>query len=98
MSKWRDKVHPAADGFPMMPEDELAKLTEDIKANGMRFPITLDKDGGLLDGRNRLEALERAGLDLPSGQTQIYLGDDPVGFVISANIHADTSRNSCKLT
>ena len=87
MSKWRDNVHPAADAFPMMLEDELAKLTEDIKANGMRFPITLDKDGGLLDGRNRLEALERAGLDLPSGQTQIYLGDDPVGFVISANIH-----------
>ena len=87
MSKWRDKVHPAADAFPMMLEDELAKLTEDIKANGMRFPITLDKDGGLLDGRNRLEALERAGLDLPSGQTQIYLGDDPVGFIVSANIH-----------
>ena len=74
MSKWHDKVHPAADAFPMMLEDELAKLTEDIKANGMRFPITFDKDGGLLDGRNRLEALERAGLDLPSGQTQIYLG------------------------
>ena len=87
MSKWRDKVHPAADAFPMMPEDELAKLTEDIKANGMRFPITLDKDGGLLDGRNRLEALKRAGLDFPSGQTQTYRGDDPVGFIVSANIH-----------
>jgi hypothetical protein len=40
---WRDvyKVHPAADLFPMLPEDELRKLGEDIKANGLRSPIVL---------------------------------------------------------
>jgi hypothetical protein len=40
-SHWRDKykVHPAADVFPMLSDDELAKLGEDIKANGLQSPI-----------------------------------------------------------
>jgi hypothetical protein len=38
---WRDKykVHPLADLLPMMPDDELAKLGEDIKANGLKEQI-----------------------------------------------------------
>ena len=34
---WRDKykVHPAADVFPMMSDEELAELGEDIKKNGL---------------------------------------------------------------
>jgi hypothetical protein len=68
MSKWR-AVHPAADAFPMMLEDELAKLTEDIKANGMRFPITSTTE--VCSGGNRLEvecrsrSSIRADSDLP---------------------------------
>jgi len=85
---WRDKyrVHPAANVFPMMEGEELAALVEDIKGNGLKTPITVDKDGVLLDGRNRLEALDLAGMELRPGQTQIYSGTDPVGFIISANI------------
>jgi hypothetical protein len=39
---WRDdfKVHPAADVFPMMPEEQLAELTEDVKANRLTSPIS----------------------------------------------------------
>jgi ParB-like chromosome segregation protein Spo0J len=71
MSKWRDhyKVHPAADAIPSMSEDELANLTADIKAHGLRVPITMvprpgeyDRRGNqvyyLADGRHRIEALE----------------------------------------
>ncbi len=38
---WRDQyqVHPAADVFPMMTDDALANLGEDIKANGLNIPI-----------------------------------------------------------
>lgn len=35
----RLRVHPAAAAFPMMPDDELAALAEDIKANGLNQPI-----------------------------------------------------------
>jgi hypothetical protein len=60
---WRDhlKIHPAAELFPMMSEPELRDLGEDIKANGMRVSIVLYK-GKLLDGRNRLDAMELVGI------------------------------------
>jgi hypothetical protein len=65
-------VHPAAELFPMMSEAELRELGEDIKANGLRMSITLvdwpgspvkadGKPVALLDGRNRLDALELTG-------------------------------------
>jgi hypothetical protein len=66
-SDWRSviKVHPAAEMFPEIEQDELAELTEDIKTNGLRSPVTTwrDKDGTewMLDGRNRLDAMAAAG-------------------------------------
>jgi hypothetical protein len=64
---WRDviTVHPAADLFPLLGEDELITVGNDIRANGLIIPIAIqvEKDGViLLDGRNRLDAMERAGL------------------------------------
>ena len=40
---WRDiyPVHPAADAIPMMSEEELKDLGEDIKKNGLKLPIFL---------------------------------------------------------
>jgi hypothetical protein len=73
-------VHPAAELFPLMSRDELIALAEDIKANGLQQPVTLkeisvpdpdDPDSFLrtgkycvLDGRNRLDALEYLGREL----------------------------------
>jgi hypothetical protein len=62
---WRDTipVHPAAELFPPMSPDELRELGDDIKKNGLTSPIGLWQDGDegyLLDGRNRLDALEIA--------------------------------------
>jgi hypothetical protein len=64
---WRDlmPVHPAADIFPMMPDDELLALGEDIKRNGLTSPIAIMIENAkpvLLDGRNRLAAMEHVGL------------------------------------
>ena len=63
---WRDlmPVHPAADLFPMLDDAELVALGNDIKANGLASPIIIDSEGidgrpVLIDGRNRLAALER---------------------------------------
>lgn len=91
---WRDhiKVHPAADLFPMMSDAELDELAKDIKANSLHNePVFYD--GQLLDGRNRFEAMERAGLDpLEFAEKYTYslhpdLVPDPYTYVISANIH-----------
>jgi hypothetical protein len=40
---WRDllPVHPAAELFPMMSEEELRALGEDIKKNGLREGVAL---------------------------------------------------------
>jgi hypothetical protein len=96
---WRDvlKVHPAAELFPLMSNDELLALGEDIKKNGLRNRIAVidgpDDDPILIDGRNRLDAMELAGLEVIRGgklnrevvQTSILEGD-PYEYVISVNI------------
>jgi hypothetical protein len=56
-------VHPAAAVFPMLPEDELAELAEDIETNGLRHPIVLDSSGRIIDGRNRYAACLVAGVE-----------------------------------
>jgi hypothetical protein len=103
MSKpWREryKIHPAAEVFPPMLEGELQKLGEDIKANGLRVPITgiyrpgeYDKRGNsvfyILDGRNRLDAMERVGEETTalSWNPDPPEWEDAAAFVISQNIH-----------
>lgn len=77
------QVNPIADLFPMLAEDELAELAEDIKQRGLLQPIVLDAEGRVLDGRNRLAACERAGVE-PDFET--YDGDDPDGYALSVNI------------
>ncbi|QOZ33656.1 hypothetical protein XH92_19940 [Bradyrhizobium sp. CCBAU 53421] len=69
MMSWRDHlpVHPAADLFPMLTDEELAALGEDIKRNGLASPIAViveDNKALLIDGRNRLDAMERVGLQV----------------------------------
>jgi hypothetical protein len=66
---WRDvlPIHPAADLFPLMSRDELRELGKDIKKNGLRIPISVWKQQKhfppvLLDGRNRLDAMEAIGM------------------------------------
>ena len=90
MSKWREryKVHPAADVFRIMSDEELLELGEDIKANGLQSPIICQDGPGLilLDGRNRLEAMELIGLDVGQVDT-IFVKGNPVSAIISANVH-----------
>jgi hypothetical protein len=83
MSATKRPVHPIADLFPMMTDEELANVAADIKANGLLHPIVVDKDGVLLDGRNRDRACEIAGIE-PA--TVLFEGDDPRGYIIANNI------------
>jgi site-specific DNA-methyltransferase (adenine-specific) len=75
--------HPIASIFPEMPEGEVSRLADDIRAHGLREPVWL-YEGRLLDGRNRYRACSKLGLDCP---TREYTGDrlGAVAFVWSMN-------------
>jgi hypothetical protein len=86
-------VHPAADIFPMMSEEDLADLAEDIKANGQIHPIVLDADGQLIDGRNRLKACELAGV---KPKFEKLNGHDPLAYIAGANLRRRQLNKSQK--
>jgi ParB-like chromosome segregation protein Spo0J len=81
-------AHPLADIFPLMEGDEFDALVEDIKANWLREPITLFENQ-ILDGRNRYRAVIKAALQykLKEENFRTYSGSDPLGLVVSANLH-----------
>ena len=76
------EVHPFASRFPMLSDEELEDLAGDIRENGLIHPIVLDRDGRLIDGRNRLEACRRAGV---TGTFTVYHGQNPVAYILSEN-------------
>lgn len=55
------EFHDIAGIFHLLPDDELNKLADSIRANGLRHPIIL-YEGKVLDGRNRTLACEIAGV------------------------------------
>src|SRR5258705_9217847 len=102
---WRQylKIHPACELFPLLPAAELKELGDDIKANGLQHPITLWRDGAdflLIDGRNRLDAMEAVGLKLITrpkavdiiqifadvSMTVVQPPVDPHAYVVSTNV------------
>ena len=76
-------IHPAANLFPLIENAEFDELCEDIKSRGLAQPITVWKDGTLLDGRNRLLACYKTNQEVVLDR---YEGSDPVGFSLSANL------------
>ena len=78
------KCHAAAALFPLMGGDDFDRLVADIAENGQREPITVMPDGSILDGRNRQRACEYLGIQ---PITKWYEGDEPIGFVLSLNLH-----------
>jgi protein gp37 len=49
-------VHPACVAIPVVQDEELKKLCDDVKQNGLLHEIVLSEDGLLVDGRHRLIA------------------------------------------
>lgn len=100
---WREhlSIHPSADVFPLFSKPALRELADDIKTNGgLHEGVTLYFDPTseaevLLDGRNRLDALELLGLEIFDGKGRVRKewygrtlldGYDPVAYVIGANV------------
>jgi len=78
----RRPVHPLAELFPPMIDEEYSALVADIKANGLLTPITL-YEGKVLDGVHRQKACIEANAE---PQYVDFDGDDALKFVISANV------------
>jgi len=80
------QFHEVANLFPLMTESEMELLVEDIKNNGQRQDILIDKDGKIIDGRNRWFACEKLGI---AAQTKTW---DGRGSLISLSISLNLSR------
>jgi hypothetical protein len=75
--------HPFADLFPMLDAAASDELGRDIESNGLYDAIWL-YEGKILDGRNRYRECLARDVD---PKFQEYRGRDPLGFVISKNLH-----------
>lgn len=76
--------HSLSELFPIIDNpEELQDLAEDIKVHGLREDIILH-EGKILDGRNRLRACILASVE---ARFRPYEGNDPLGFVLSLNLH-----------
>ena len=92
---WNGRIHPLAEMFPRLGADggHHEQTTEDIGANGLVRALTLDADGTLVDGVNRLHACETLGV--PPRFEVLPEGTDVADYVISVNIarrHLDAGQ------
>lgn len=78
------KIHPIAEIFPRMSDEEFAALRTDISDHGIREPVWL-WNGQLIDGRHRHQACVDLGIKCP---TRNYTGSQSslVAFVLSLNL------------
>jgi hypothetical protein len=88
MSALKYPPHSFANIFPILDPTsvEFMALVDDIKENDLREPITL-YEGKVLDGRNRYLALHNSGREIKEDYFRTFTGKDPIGFVLSANLH-----------
>ena len=77
------EYHELANLFPLMDESQYSDLVADIKENGLIESIIL-YEGKILDGRNRYNACNDAGVE-PSFVE--YEGEDALSYVISLNLN-----------
>ena len=79
------KFHEVAEVFPMLAEDALQNLADDIAKHGLREAICVDAENRIVDGRNRYLACKRVGAemrfyDCPETESLVDL-------VLSLNLH-----------
>ena len=71
------EAHSIADIWPVLSDEELQSLADDIEQNGLVHPVVL-YEGKILDGRNRARACEMAGVAIKTTKTNFRI-DESVG-------------------
>jgi hypothetical protein len=79
----RLEFHPPANIFPMMTDEEVNDLGDDMLKHGQR-ELIWKYEGTILDGRNRYNACLLKGIE---PRIVEYRSLDPLGFVVSLNLH-----------
>ena len=77
------EFHEIAEIFPLMEQEDIERLAQDIKLHGQREAIKLF-EGKILDGRSRYKACILAGKE---PIVENLSTDDPLKYVISCNVH-----------
>lgn len=70
--------------FPPMSDEQFRALVDDIDLNGVRSPILL-YEGKVIDGWHRYRACLE--LNVKKMRVADWDGEDPIGFVLSQNLH-----------
>lgn len=78
------KQHPLSSAFPLLDHESFHALIDDIEENGVREPIVMYQDK-ILDGWHRYQACME--LNVLKPRLVDYDGTDPVGYVLSKNLH-----------
>lgn len=81
---------PHVDAMPPLTVDERARLTADIKANGIKTPMIVTDADEILDGHNRLEIAAELGLpvaDIPLKVEARLTADQRRHLAVTLNVH-----------
>jgi ParB-like chromosome segregation protein Spo0J len=79
-------IHPAAEIFPMMGDEEFAEFKKDVETYGVKEFGTLYR-GQVLDGRNRYKACQELGIEMTFCEIEDTKDFDPVAYALSHNLH-----------
>jgi hypothetical protein len=91
------RIHPAAEAYRLMTDEELMSLADDIKTNGLHDAITIGRVNGeasdaVVDGRNRLKACGIAGIE-PHFEVREFKDEgELIAFVKSRSERRDLSK------
>lgn len=65
MKEKESSIIETKDLLPNLSEEEYNALKEDIKLNGIKYPIIKDQNGNIVDGNNRKEICDKLKIDCP---------------------------------
>src|ERR671923_1688759 len=89
--KPKPKINPYyASLVPKMPQKDFEQLKQNIKDDGLHYPVRVNQNYVLLDGHHRVRALQELQIPLSPDKIKVMHFDDPLKekeFVIRINVH-----------
>ena len=73
--------------LPPLSDEEYDALRDDIATNGVLVPVTVDQNGYVIDGHNRLKIADELGLEVPRNVREFASDDERLEFALKLNMH-----------